>query len=110
MKPEDEKLWQQMADMTFERCQKKCHILGSCCGKEYCELAKTFAGLQGIELKETGNKIPFLDNNNKCIVPPHLRPLCSLHQCDIAGLGFAKDDPKWTDEYFKLRERLEETV
>jgi hypothetical protein len=104
------KLWQRMAEMTFERCKKKCHLLGSCCSENYCNVAKDFAERQGIELKETGNKIPFLDNTNKCIVPPQLRPLCTIQQCCISSLGFAKDDPKWTEEYFRLRERLERTI
>ena len=42
-----------------------------------------------------------------CVVAPHLRPLCTLHTCDINGLGFKKGDLKWTKKYFKLREQIE---
>jgi hypothetical protein len=44
--------------------------------------------------------------DGRCTVPPHFRPLCSLHQCKIGGMGLDPADPKWTKEYFDLRERL----
>lgn len=45
-----------------------------------------------------------------CIAPPHLRPLCTLHTCDMSGLGFKRDDPlgEWTDKYFELRNEIDE--
>lgn len=110
MTEDDKKLWQEMADLTMERCRKKCHKLGLCCEKSYCDLAKSFAGEHGVKLKATGNAVPFLDKDGKCIVPPHLRPLCTLHQCDINGLGLARDDKEWTERYFALRDRLEQMI
>jgi hypothetical protein len=53
--------------------------------------------------------MPFIVDG-KCAVPPHFRPLCTLHQCKISGLGFDPKDPKWTKRYFDLRERLEDTM
>ena len=109
MTERDKKLWQQMADMTLEQCRKKCHSLGSCCSPEYCEMAAEF-------MRKAGHKFPQMPFgktfvvDGKCIVPPHFRPLCSLQQCDIGGLGFAKDDPAWTKQYFALREKLEKTM
>lgn len=44
----------------------------------------------------------------RCIIPPHFRPLCSLHQCKIAGMGFDPHDKEWTERYFELRAKLEE--
>jgi hypothetical protein len=101
---EDEvKLWQDMADMTLERCRKKCHSLGSCCEDFYCEMAAGIMQKSGVSVPPR----PFRDKDGRCIIPPHYRPLCSLHQCDINGLGFAKDDPEWTKRYFELREKIE---
>lgn len=108
-KPTTEQLWQQMADMTMDVCRKKCHRLGSCCEPMYCEIAKEYASGLGVELEETGNEIPFL-KDGKCVVPPHLRPMCTLHQCDINGVGFFKGDLPLTKKYFRLRERLERSL
>lgn len=101
-------LWQEMADMTLAKCRATCKILGSCCSEEYCSMAKSIAAEHGVKLLETGGKIPFLDSDGRCIVPPHLRPLCSLHQCKINGLGFDPKDPEWTEQYFNLRSKLNE--
>jgi hypothetical protein len=104
----EKKLWQEMAKLTMKKCKEHCHQLGSCCSAEYCEMAKEFAAEQGIRLEESGNpKTPFLQVDGVCVVSPHLRPLCSLHQCKIAGLGFDMADPAWTKKYFKLRAQLE---
>jgi hypothetical protein len=43
-----------------------------------------------------------------CVVPPHLRPICTVHTCEINGVGVKKGDPKWTEAYFKLRGEIEE--
>ena len=97
-----------MADLTFAKCRQKCHLLGSCCEPAYCDIAREYAAEKGVTLQEQGGTIPFLDENKHCVVPPHLRPLCTLHQCDINDLGFSPGDPEWTNKYFELRERIEE--
>lgn len=45
-----------------------------------------------------------------CTVPPYLRPLCTLHTCDVGSYGFKADDPngEWTDDYFTLRNEIGE--
>ena len=105
MNKRQEKLWKQMADLTYDRCKKRCHSLGSCCrdNESYCEMAADMMIKAGLEIPA---QKPFLDENGKCLIPPQYRPLCTLHQCDICNLGFAVDDLKWTDEYFKLRAKL----
>lgn len=96
------KLWQQMADLTLEKCKKTCKVgVGSCCSGEYCDMAKELMEKAGEKLPE----MPFV-KDGKCVIPPHFRPLCSLHQCKINDLGFDPEDPKWTVKYFKLREKL----
>jgi len=47
LKRNTEKLWQEMADMTLERCRKRCHDLGSCCSDFYCKMVANL--LRGIE-------------------------------------------------------------
>ena len=44
---------------------------------------------------------------NGCTVPPHLRPTCTIHTCEINSVGCKKGDTKWTDKYFELREEIE---
>jgi hypothetical protein len=105
-----EYLWWRMANLTFAKCLKKCHRLGSCCSADVCEMMREYAAEKGVVLESTGNVIPFLDDAGKCVVPPHLRPICAVHQCDISGLGFCPEDPEWTRQYFKLRNKLEETL
>jgi len=100
--------WNQMATLTLSKCRQKCHSLGSCCDVAYCAMASEYAMEIGIALVETGNTIPFLDDDGNCVVSPHCRPLCSLHQCDIANLGFSPGDTQWTLQYFTLREQLNE--
>lgn len=71
-------------------------------------MARSIAKEQwGIELEETGHPtLPFMSATG-CTVDPHLRPNCTLHTCDINGLGFKRGDQKWTDRYFKLRAKIE---
>jgi hypothetical protein len=102
------KLWQDMADLTMQKCRQKCRVLGSCCSLEYCQIADEYAKEKGITLEPTGNPIPFLTTEGVCTVPPHLRIFCTLHQCDIQSLGFDPKDPKWTRQYFNLREQLKD--
>jgi hypothetical protein len=103
-------LFQQMADLTNPECGK-CLNPYSCCDGMYCHCAEEYARDEwGIELRplKTGHPtIPFLGENG-CVVAPHLRPLCTLHTCDINGIGVKKGDPEWTAAYFKLREQIEE--
>jgi hypothetical protein len=110
-------LWQQMADLTMAKCRQKCKRMGMCCSPEYCGMARDYAKEKGIELQDSkllhhtsAGIIPFLDEQHKCVVPPHLRPLCTLHQCDINGFGFCPEDPEWTKQYFQLREKLNEAL
>jgi len=102
----EQRLWQQMADLTFAKCKEHCHDLGSCCTEGDCEIARSYAKEQGeILLPVLGSKIPFL-HDGQCTVPPCLRPCCSLHQCKIASIGFDAQDPAWTKQYFRLRDQL----
>jgi hypothetical protein len=107
------KLFAEMAAMTKAKCKDMagCKGRGHCCGQMFCEDAREFAKKHGVELKdvpkaEQQNNLPFCGPKG-CVVPPHFRVLCSLHQCKIASIGYDAKDPKWTKKYFKLRARLE---
>jgi len=97
-----EAMWAEMAELTMAKCRESCHNLGSCCDSMYCEMAAEMMEKAGVTVPPR----PFIVDG-KCVVPPHFRPLCSLHQCKIASLGVDPKDPKWTKKYFELREKLE---
>jgi hypothetical protein len=103
-------LFQQMADMTLPEC-KSCRVPLSCCDSMYCGCAEEYAkeewGVDLTPLKTDHPKLPFMGPDG-CVVPPHLRPLCSLHTCSINNIGIKPGDPAWTEKYFKVREQIEE--
>ena len=107
MTKEQERLWQEMADLTREKCQATCHDMGSCCSTMYCEMAADL-------MRKAGHEFPLMPFgktfvvDGKCIVPPQFRPLCTLQQCKISGMGCDAQDLEWTNRYFELRERLSE--
>lgn len=103
MTKEAEQLWQEMADLTLSKCKEHCHNMGSCCSKEYC-------GMAAEEMQKAGVVVPPMPFivDGKCVIKPHFRMLCSLHQCKIASVGEDSKDPEWTKKYFALREKLED--
>lgn len=100
-------LFQKMAELTLPQCQHKCNLPLSCCSAEYCEEAKRYAKEDwGIDLQFTEHpELPFMGEKG-CIVPPHLRPLCTLHVCKINAVG-TTGDAKWDKEYYSLREKID---
>lgn len=106
-----QKLYDEMYHHTQPECAKNCRVPFSCCSLVYCEAAKAYALEKGIELKETGHPKLLFMSAAGCIVPPWLRPMCTMHTCAINGLGFKPNDEKWTNKYFELREQIEyETI
>lgn len=100
-------LFQKMYDLTRPECDN-CRCPRSCCSEEYCEMAAEIATEVGVALVATGHAtLPYMGENG-CVVPPHLRPLCTLHTCDINGAGHHKTNMKWTTEYFILRDAIDE--
>lgn len=103
-------LYQQMADLTKPECASSCRIPHSCCSPEYCQMAREVAKEWGVELDETDHPtLPFMGDNG-CVVAPHLRPMCTIHTCDIGAFGckfHPSPDPEWDEKYFRLREKIE---
>lgn len=106
MKPSQELIdaFQAVADLTAPKCAA-CRAPFACCSKDQCEGTKDFAKEHfGVTLEETGGKLPFLGDNG-CVVPPHLRPLCSVHVCEMH-----LSDPEWSETYMDARERADEAL
>lgn len=98
-----EDLYRQIAELTYNQCQKECQMLGICCTRLYCNLVIRKARKEyAIELQEENGIIPLLGKNNQCIAEPYMRPLCSMHICkDLL------DDKQFSAKYFELRDRIE---
>jgi hypothetical protein len=58
----------------------------------------------GIKLPTTGHQFPLMGPTG-CTALPHLRPWCTLHQCQIQATGSTKDR-NWDAKYFRLRNQL----
>lgn len=100
-------LYQKMSELTEPEC-RKCRVPQSCCDEFYCNLAAAHALEEGVVLEKTGHpKLPFMGPEG-CIVPPHLRPLCTLHVCSIQAYGCKPDDAEFTKQYFNLRDMIED--
>ena len=99
--------YQKLADITFDHCKRTCKNLGSCCDVDYCNFAISRAEEFGVTLTPGNGKFPLLIDG-KCIAPPHLRPLCSAHSCDIAAFAEFRNEPKLTEKYFDLRTLVDE--
>ena len=101
-------LYEKMSQLTAPVCANECRVPKSCCDRMYCEIADEYAKEQGVTLTRGDHPtLPFMSASG-CTVPPHLRPICTVHVCCINSLGFKPNDPKWTKKYFKLREKIEE--
>lgn len=108
-------LYEEIATLTLKECSEDCRCPLSCCDKMYCELARNFAKeTYNIDLKSPDNPITpnpknliFMSIDKGCIVPPYLRPNCSLHTCSINSLGWNPKKPKeWTKKYFEIRNKI----
>ena len=107
-----EAAYQKMAGLTKPKCGGSgCapYKPGRCCERMYCEMAKSIAMDEyGVDLEyvDSAADVPFL-KDGACVVPPHMRPLCTLHTCKISAIGCDPTDPTWTKEYFALRDQIE---
>lgn len=111
--PEIIDLAQQMADLTRPRCGGKgCGYNGRrknfCCEKFYCDVAEEYALMHGVtDIPKPGPvDLPYMASDGRCVMPPHLRLVCTVHDCQINSWGFDPEDKEFTDKYFDLRERL----
>lgn len=103
-------LFQKMADHTKPECANTCRAPHSCCSPEYCgmaiEVARQDWGVDITPLKTEHSRLPFMGEHG-CVVPPHFRPLCTLHTCQVSGFGFKPGDPNWNQKYWKIRNEID---
>lgn len=98
-------LYKEMAALTRPKCGE-CRCPLSCCSPEYCDQTAEFAlESWGVRLEDSGYENPkglrFMGPDG-CIVEPYLRPICTVHVCEIHYMT----SPEFSDEYFMLRARL----
>lgn len=99
-------LYKEMSELTSPECGA-CPVPHSCCDKLACDMATAYAAELGVTLTPTGHdKLPYMGENG-CVVPPHLRPICTLHTCAVNSLGFKRGDEAWSKKYHELRDRIE---
>ena len=100
-------LYREMYELTRPECGGTCWLPYSCCDDLYCRVTVKWAKEHwGVTLEPTGHpKLPLLGEEG-CTVEPHLRPICTVHTCEINSLGFKKGDSDWTQRYFQVREQL----
>lgn len=104
-------LYQEMADLTAPECATSCRCPHTCCDDFACQMTKQYAKEKyGIALTQypPNHRGAFYLGPSGCTVAPYLRPHCTMHTCDINGLGFKRGDRKWTQKYFSLRAKIED--
>jgi hypothetical protein len=97
--------YREMADLTNPAC-KGCMIPFSCCHETYCNTTIEYAKTRyGIDLPHDPTaKLPLLGPSG-CTAEPYLRPMCTVHTCDVLTWGHG-DTREWTETYFDLRDRI----
>lgn len=99
-------LYEEMASLTKPECEK-CRLPYQCCSPDYCQFTIAYAKESWrVTLQTTDHPTLPLMGEKGCTVAPHLRPLCTVHTCQIAALGCKPGDAKWTNRYFKLRDQI----
>ena len=106
-----EDLWAEMAAHTKPKCgSPTCSTLSPnrCCSRFYCIAAMGHAESEGVVLAPTDHpELPGMGPDG-CTFPPHLRPMCTMHQCHINSIGVLPTDRAWTEKYFELRAEIDE--
>ena len=65
-------------------------------------MTAAYAAELGVMLNRTDHpRLPFLGENG-CVVPPHLRPICTVHVCE----KHLWNDTEFADKYWELRKAL----
>jgi hypothetical protein len=102
--------YREMSELTKAKCGgDKCPGVGNrayrCCDRMHCQMTIDHAYKDwGIRLPTTGHQLPLMGPTG-CTALPHLRPWCTLHQCQIQETGSTKDRG-WDAKYFRLRNKL----
>lgn len=90
--------FKKLSDLTRQACDG-CDHEGKwhrCCGTIFCEQVKKDLDATGIEIERPGPVgLPYMGPNG-CVVPPHLRPVCTGYVCPehFENWGFRKEYDK----------------
>lgn len=99
-------LYQKLYELTNPVCSTKCFLPRTCCSPEYCDLAILWARAKWQEtLVPTGHpRLPMMGPSG-CIAPPHTRPMCTAHICEMTLYRQGQD---YWNEYWKIRMDIDE--
>lgn len=99
------RVYQEMSELTRPECGK-CRIPLSCCDPMYCDLAEDWAKARWSTTLEKGDhpRLHYMSSGG-CTVPPHMRPICTLHTCAINSCA-TSGNPLWDKKYFRLRAKI----
>ena len=105
-------LYAEVGRMTNPECLIVCQQTNPyrCCEQSYCELAMDWADeAWGVKLEPLAivPELPMMGLSG-CTLEPHLRPICTMHTCEINAFGCKRGDEFWTKEYFALRDAIDE--
>lgn len=103
-------LYEKMSKLTADRCGAPCGETKPyrCCERRFCDMATEWAKKAwGVTLKPSGHEsIPYMGEHG-CVVPPHMRPVCTLHNCRVASGGHDPEDAAWSARYASIRGKIE---
>jgi len=107
MNPKLIELFQKMYEHTEPECRLNCRCPQSCCSPEYCDMADQYMRENKVLCEYTTHPRLKYMGPTGCIVPPHFRPLCTLHVCSINAWGEKLGDADWTNKYYTIRQDIE---
>ena len=96
-------LYEKMYNLTRPKCGE-CRVPMSCCSPEYCNMSITYAEEKyGIKMQTTDHQSLPLMGENGCTAEPYLRPLCTVHVCEMHYMI----DVGFNEKYFSLRDQIQ---
>ena len=106
-------LYRRMAELTRPACvERTCHQRAPlsefhCCDEFYCLSALEYAtSVWKQEVKPVNEKGLLFMGPNGCVLEPHLRPSCTLHNCSINAFG-TTGNSRFDSTYFQIRRKIE---
>lgn len=99
-------LYKKLYEMTQPVCASKCSLPQSCCSAEYCLYAISWAKRCWDEkLEQTEHPQLPLMGANGCVAPPHTRPMCTAHVCEMTL--YKQGDSYWK-KYWAVRQEIDQ--
>ena len=103
-------LYRELAELTLPKCHL-CRAPMICCDPMYCKFAKERAAEWNVTLSEVElgqrpaqQKDLLFMGPTGCVVPPHLRPLCTAHVCEQHLES--NQDSTFQQRFWELRDQI----